>query len=116
MSFSTGDVIADKYRIVRMIGRGGVGEVYEGENLRIRRKVAIKTLRAEFLAKSDVVQRFEREAQAAGRIGSAHIVEVLDLGDLPDGSRYLVMEYLEGQTLSKHIKGAGRLGAVERCV
>lgn len=113
MSFSSGDVIADKYRIVRMIGRGGVGEVYEGENLRIRRKVAIKTLRAEFLAKSDVVQRFEREAQAAGRIGSAHIVEVLDLGDMPDGSRYLVMEFLEGQTLSKHIKGAGRLGAVE---
>ncbi len=113
MSFSTGDVLAEKYRIVRMIGRGGVGEVYEGENLRIRRKVAIKTLRSEFLAKSDVVQRFEREAQAAGRIGSAHIVEVLDLGDLPDGSRYLVMEFLEGLTLSKHIKGAGRLGSVE---
>ncbi len=113
MSFSPGEVLAEKYRIVRMIGRGGVGEVYEGENLRIRRKVAIKTLRSEFLAKSDVVQRFEREAQAAGRIGSAHIVEVLDLGDLPDGSRFLVMEFLEGLTLSKHIKGAGRLGAIE---
>jgi serine/threonine protein kinase len=64
-------------------------------------------------AKADIVERFEREAQAAGRIGSEHIVEVLDLGELPDGTRYMVMEYLDGETLEGRIKRKGRLSAPE---
>ena len=79
------DVIDDKYRIVRELGKGGMGAVYEGENLRIKRRVAIKVLHPSVAEKADVVQRFEREAQAAGRIGSEHIVEVLDLGSLASG-------------------------------
>ena len=64
-----------------------MGAVFEGENVRIRRKVAIKMLHAGVASKADVVPRFEREAQAAGRIGSEHIVEVLDLGELPERRR-----------------------------
>ena len=113
MTLQIGEIVADKYRIVRLLGQGGMGEVYEGENLRIRRRVAIKTLHTAVSSKPDAVQRFEREAQAAGRIGSAHIVEVLDLGDLPDGSRYMVMEFLEGSTLGERIVSRGRLPSRE---
>jgi serine/threonine protein kinase len=75
--------------------------------------VAIKVLHAAVAAKADVVQRFEREAQAAGRIGSEHIVEVLDLGNLPDGERFMVMEYLEGESLGDRIKKRKRLAPHE---
>ena len=109
MSLQPGDTIEGKYRIVRLLGEGGMGAVYEGENVRIHRKVAIKVLHAAVAAKADVVQRFEREAQAAGRIGSEHIVEVLDLGNLPEGERYMVMEYLDGESLGERIKRKKRL-------
>jgi serine/threonine-protein kinase len=109
MGLQIGDTIDDKYRIVKLLGEGGMGAVYEGENVRIHRRVAIKILHSNVASSEDAVQRFEREAQAAGRIGSEHIVEVLDLGDLPGGDRYMVMEYLDGQSLSDRITGAGRL-------
>ena len=76
---------------------------------RIKRRVAIKVLHASVAAKKDLVDRFEREAQAAGRIGSGHIVDILDLGELPDGSRYLVMEFLEGDSLSSRIEKCGMM-------
>jgi serine/threonine-protein kinase len=109
MGLQLGDTIEGKYRIVRLLGEGGMGSVYEGENVRIHRKVAIKVLHAAVAAKADVVQRFEREAQAAGRIGSQHIVEVLDLGNLSEGERFMVMEYLEGESLGDRIKRQKRL-------
>jgi eukaryotic-like serine/threonine-protein kinase len=104
-----GQVIEGKYRIVRLIGVGGMGAVYEGENTRIRRRVAIKVLHAAAAANSDAVERFEREAQAAGRIGSDHILEVIDLGTLDDGDRFMVMEYLDGETLGARIKRLERM-------
>lgn len=113
MSLSPGDLIDDKYRIVRLIGEGGMGAVYEGENARIHRRVAIKVLHSEVASSGDAVARFEREAQAAGRIGSEHIVEVLDLGTLSSGARYLVMEFMDGDSLSHRIKQRGRLSAQE---
>ncbi|MGC4094413.1 MAG: serine/threonine-protein kinase [Polyangiaceae bacterium] len=113
MSLSPGDLIDDKYRIVRLLGEGGMGAVYEGENTRISRRVAIKVLHAEVAGNADAVARFEREAQAAGRIGSEHIVEVLDLGSLPSGARYLVMEFMDGDSLNHRIKSRGRLSAQE---
>jgi serine/threonine-protein kinase len=76
-----------------------MGVVYEGRNLLIMRRVAIKVLHAASAESSDTVARFEQEAQAAGRIGSKHIVEVLDLGHFPTGDRYMVMEFLEGESL-----------------
>lgn len=109
MALQTNDIIDGKYRIIRLLGEGGMGAVYEGENARIHRRVAIKVLHGGVAQSEDAVQRFEREAQAAGRIGSEHIVEVLDLGNLPSGDRYMVMEYLEGEPLSSRIAGRGRL-------
>jgi len=109
MSLSTGDIIDGKYRIVRLIGEGGMGAVYEGENTRIHRRVAIKVLHAAVAQTGEAVARFEREAQAAGRIGSEHIVEVLDLGNLPSGDRYMVMEFMDGSELSGRIRERGRL-------
>ncbi|WP_438020998.1 protein kinase [Sorangium sp. So ce315] len=110
MSALIGEIIDGKYRIVRLLGQGGMGAVFEGENVRIRRRVAIKLLHASISSQAESVARFEREAQAAARIGSDHICEVLDLGVLPDGTRYMVMEYLEGETLGAKIQRHGRLG------
>src|SRR4051812_48575021 len=104
MGLSPGDLIDDKYRIVRLLGEGGMGAVYEGENTRIHRRVAIKVLHQNVAGMADVVARFEREAQAAGRIGSEHIVDVLDLGTLLSGDRYMVMEYLDGDSFSARIR------------
>jgi eukaryotic-like serine/threonine-protein kinase len=109
MSLEAGQLIENKYRIVGLIGEGGMGAVYLGENVRIQRKVAIKVLHGAFSGNADVVQRFEREAQAAGRIGNDHILEVLDLGQFSNGDHFMVMEYLEGETLSARIKRSGRL-------
>jgi serine/threonine-protein kinase len=110
---STGDIIDGKYRIVRLLGEGGMGAVYEGENMRIHRRVAIKVLHSAVAATGEAVARFEREAQAAGRIGSEHIVEVLDLGNLPSGDRYMVMEFMDGDSLSGRIRSRGRLSPQE---
>jgi serine/threonine protein kinase len=109
MTLEIGQLIEGKYRIARLIGEGGMGAVYEGENVRINRRVAIKVLHAAFTGNAEVMQRFEREAQAAGRIGNDHILEVLDLGSLGDGDHYIVMEFLDGQPLSERIKSKGKL-------
>ena len=109
MSLEPGQLIEGKYRIVKLIGEGGMGAVYEGENVRISRRVAIKVLHSAFVENAEVVSRFEREAQAAGRIGNDHILEVLDLGALADGDRYIVMEFLDGEPLSSRIKAPGRI-------
>src|SRR3954453_1951729 len=106
---STGDIIDGKYRIIRLIGEGGMGSVYEGENTRIHRRAPIKVLHSGIAEQAEAVARFEREAQAAGRIGSDHIVEVLDLGALANGDRYLVMEFLDGEGLGSRIKARGRI-------
>ena len=99
-----GEVIDGKYRIVRLIGEGGMGAVFEGLHALIHRRVAIKVLHAGVVERAEAALRFEREAQAAGRIGSPHIVEVLDLGSLPSGARYMVMEFLEGESLGTRLE------------
>jgi serine/threonine-protein kinase len=107
-----GQILEGKYRLGRLLGRGGMGSVFLGEHTRIKRAVAIKILHEE-KADSENTQRFEREAEAAGRIGSDHIVEVLDFGSTPDGDRFMVMEYLDGETLKQRLKRVGRLEPVE---
>lgn len=109
MALSPGEVLESKYRVIRTIGEGGMGAVYEGHNVRINRRVAIKVLHQAFTSNPEVVRRFEREAQAAGHIGNDHILEVLDLGTLANGDTYMVMEYLDGEPLSARIHRLGRL-------
>jgi serine/threonine-protein kinase len=104
-----GDIVDGKYEVVGILGKGGMGTVYEGRNLRIRRRVAIKILHPAVAANPDMVKRFEREATAAARIGNNHIVDVLDLGDLADGGRYIVMEFLDGENLAARFKRLTRV-------
>jgi serine/threonine-protein kinase len=109
MSLAPNAIVEGKYRIVQRIGEGGMGEVWLGENVRIGRRVALKLLRPEVAQSSVVLERFEREAQAAARIGSEHIVDVLDMGDLDTGERYIVMEYLDGESLAERMERLGTM-------
>jgi eukaryotic-like serine/threonine-protein kinase len=109
---AVGDIVDGKYRIVRLIGEGGWGVVYEAENARTLKRVAVKILRPRPELTADIRTRFEREAQAAGRIGSEHIVEVFDLGTLGDGTHYMVMELLTGQDLASRLVSGGRMDPV----
>ncbi|HEY1691560.1 MAG TPA: serine/threonine-protein kinase [Polyangiaceae bacterium] len=102
---AVGDLVDGKYRIIRVVGEGGWGIVFEGENIRTYKHVAVKILRVPSGVTTDILARFEREAQAAGRIGSDHIVEVYDLGSLDDGTHYMVMELLVGEELSGRLRG-----------
>jgi len=111
MPLEIGQTLDDKYRIVRVIGVGGMGTVYEGEHRLIRRRVAIKVLAKDSSHTPESVSRFERESQAAGQIGNDHILEVLDIGTTEEGQRYIVMEYLDGETLAMRIERLVRLPA-----
>ena len=99
-----GQVVDGKYRIEQLVGRGGMGSVYAATHLVIGRRVALKVLHVEAGAQMDIVKRFEREAQAAARIGNDHILDVIDFGSLDDGSRYMVCEFLDGETLSSRLE------------
>ncbi|MFO0554531.1 MAG: protein kinase [Polyangiaceae bacterium] len=108
-----GEILDSKYRILRRLGEGGMGAVYAGENIRVKRTVAIKILHASASQVDEMADRFEREAQAAGEIGNEHIVEVYDLGLTPGGERYMVMEYLDGESLRARIRRNKRLQPAE---
>jgi serine/threonine-protein kinase len=103
------------YRIVSKLGEGGMGVVYLGEHQRIARKTAIKVLLPDFSQNQDVVDRFFREAMATSRIKHPGIVEVIDCDLLPNGSAYIIMELLEGESLGAHLRRHGRL-SVQRAV
>ena len=94
-----GDLVERKYELLRLLGKGGMGEVYEGRHVQLGRRVALKFLHRALASEGDLVLRFLREAKAAATIGSAHIVEVYDIGEGPDGAPFFVMEYLEGEDL-----------------
>jgi serine/threonine-protein kinase len=94
-----GSVVDDRYRIVDLIGLGGMGVVYRAEHVYIRRTVALKILHQEMAEHPQLFERFEREALAIGRLDHPNCVSVLDFGHLPDGACYLTMPFLEGPTL-----------------
>jgi len=98
-----GTLVAGKYSIVRPLGEGGMGAVYVVEHTITKHHRALKLLHPEMTAVRDVVDRFLREASAAGHIGSEHIVETFDAGTLENGAPYLVMELLKGETLAERI-------------
>ncbi|KYF67773.1 serine/threonine-protein kinase [Sorangium cellulosum] len=97
-----------KYEIVRVIGRGGMGMVYEAVNTAIGKRVAMKFVDADLAQNKDSVARFHREAQAASAVESAHIVEIFDAG-FADDIPFLVMELLRGEDLGHRIRRCGRL-------
>ncbi len=109
-NLAPGTVLLGKYRIVRTLGMGGMGVVVQAEHVTLGSTVAMKFLLPQFATVSDAAERFVREARAASRIASDHVAHVLDVGTLPEASDvpYMVMEYLEGQDLSRALKSGHR--------
>jgi serine/threonine protein kinase len=100
------------YRVVRQLGQGGMGTVYEAMHEQIQRRAAIKVLRPEISQDRQVAQRFFNEARAVNIVDHPGMVEVFDFGHLPDGTAYIVMELLKGESLSARLKRTGAsLGA-----
>ena len=93
-----------EYEVVAQLGRGGMGEVYEGQQPLIGKRVAVKVLLAEFLRTPEVVDRFVAEARAVNAIRHRGIVDIFSFGRLPDGRHYFVMEFLEGLPFDQLIK------------
>ncbi len=98
-----GAMVAERYRIVRVIGEGGMGVVYAAEHVLMRKEVALKVLHPDMCANPEVVARFEREAVAAAHIDHPNIAGATDFGRLADGSAYLVLELLRGPSLRDEI-------------
>ena len=108
-----GTLVAGKYRVLHMIGSGGMGTVWAGVHTMLGTRVAIKFIRPAFAALPDARQRFEIEARAAARLNSKNAVQVFDYGVNESGLAYIVMEYLEGESLSEALIKRGPLPARE---
>ncbi len=107
-SLNPGSVVMGRYTVQKVIGRGGMATVYAAKNQETERLVALKILDPEISSDPSYVERFRREARAAGRIRSDHVVAIYDLGTDESGTLVLVMEYLEGQTVQQALR-SGRL-------
>jgi eukaryotic-like serine/threonine-protein kinase len=104
-----GSVVAGKYRVDRVLGRGGMGAVFSATNTTIGKRVALKFLTREAARDKSATERFQREAEAAGVIESEHIVHVFDSGTTDDGLPFLVMELLSGEDLRTRLQREGML-------
>ena len=117
--FSPGDLVAGRYRIVRFLAQGGMGEVYEAEDVELRQEVALKTVSAHIGGDPAAIDRFKREIALARRVTHPNVCRIFDLGQhvlppLPDGRSlppltFLTMELLRGETLSQLLRRRGRL-------
>ncbi len=108
-------MLGDRYRLVAKLGQGGMGTVYLAEHVVLGKNMAVKVLREELSRDEELVKRFQQEAVAASRIGHENIVNVTDFGRSPEGALYFVMEYLEGQSLTRLIRQGGPM-PLERAV
>jgi serine/threonine-protein kinase len=104
-----GRTAGGKYKLVRLLGKGGMGEVYEAQHSVIGRRFAIKFLHPHLATNGEVVARFQREAQAAGSLENENIAAVVDAGTADDGAPFLVMEYLDGEDLAHLLVRGGPL-------
>jgi len=100
-----GRVIDERYRIVELLGEGGMGAVFVAEHLKLRKLVALKTIRGEFSGDAHLEARFAREALATAQIDHPHVVSAIDYGHLPDGGAYLVIQLVRGVSLGKQLEG-----------
>src|SRR4030095_1425489 len=118
--FAPGEVLAERFRIISFIAAGGMGEVYEAEDLTLKENLAIKTIRPEFLQQDQAVARFIHEVQLARRVTHPNVCRVFDLfwhkrleGTSESAIVFVSMELLKGETLSQRIRRAGRFTAEE---
>jgi tRNA A-37 threonylcarbamoyl transferase component Bud32 len=108
-----GEVLGRTYRIVRVLGEGGMARLYEAEHLRIDARFAVKVIHDDLSRDPDLLARFEREARAAGRIHSEHVVHMVDVLRTPDNRPCLVTELLEGEDLQALLDRIGKLGVTD---
>jgi endoglucanase len=104
-----GELVGGKYKIVRLLARGGMGVVYEAQHTVVRRRFAIKFLRRDLAERRDILSRFQREAEAAGALENDNVTAAIDFGITADGTPYIVMEYLVGENLACLLQREGRL-------
>ncbi|MCA9617625.1 MAG: protein kinase, partial [Myxococcales bacterium] len=105
--------VIDKYEIVGVVGKGGMGCVYEAINTSINKRVAIKCIDGELAKNAEANARFRREALAASSVDSSHIVQIFDAGVTQSGLPYIVMELLRGRDLGAYLSEHGPLEAAE---
>ncbi len=98
-----GTLVSERYRIEELLGQGGMGAVFRAEHVHMKKSVALKVLRAELTRLPEIVARFEREAVLAGNIDHPNVAAATDFGRLPDGSFFLVLEYIDGVSLREEI-------------
>jgi eukaryotic-like serine/threonine-protein kinase len=110
-----GSVVNGKYRLVRILGDGGMGSVYEALHAVLGTRVAIKVLHPELARRTGLVERFLQEARVSAQIRSPHVVQVIDVDRTPDGHAYIVMELLEGEPLSSVVDRQRRLPVSTAC-
>jgi len=102
--FSPPRILASRFQIVRFIAAGGMGEVYEAEDLELHSRVALKVVRSEIAANPQMVARFKREIQHAMKVTHPNVCRVHDLGADADGTLFLTMEFLIGETLAARLR------------
>ena len=102
-------LLLDRYQVTRKVGQGGMGAVYEATHMLIGKKVAVKVLLDKYAQKDPIVARLEQEARLASSIGHENIIDITDFGQTADGRTFVVMEYLEGESLGVLLQREGRL-------
>jgi serine/threonine-protein kinase len=112
--FAPGQIFASRYRIISLLGRGGMGEVYRADDLKLGQRVALKLLALQSAVVSNPMERFVTEVRLARRIAHPNVCRVYDIGEA-DGWHYLSMEYVDGETLASLLRRIGRL-PVEKAI
>jgi serine/threonine protein kinase len=108
-----GEILDGKYRVERVLGVGGMGVVVAATHVQLQTRVALKFLLPAALGNAQIIERFAREARAAVQIRSEHVARVTDVGTLPTGSPYMVMEYLEGSDLAQALEKDGPMPVIQ---
>jgi len=108
-----GRVIAERYRVIALVGSGGMGEVYRAEHVGLKRPTALKFMRPALGGEPAALARFRREAEQASRISHPNVGAIYDFGETSDGLVFLAMEFIEGESLAERIKRVGRLTPAE---
>ena len=103
-----GEVVADRYELEELVGTGGMSSVYRAHDRLLERDVALKVLHQQYVADTDYVERFRREARSAAKLSHPNIVTVIDRGEA-DGRQFIVFEYVDGENLKQLVTSRGRL-------